>query len=226
MLTVYASSYPGYLEVDQVFYLGMSSQEPSGHEQTAVQKPGSDGKEGSARPHQELIWKIPRRGWMLGRIAMACEDCSAHYKLAKQYELQGKLDSAVIEYKEVLRIDPNHASAHYSLGRVYRLQGNFELADREFAAVRRINPKFAADDTLDIIGQKVETSHNESTRTNMKRIIPMPLRIVISLLAAFIIGGPIAAITGTQNPTVGIIVAIVAFALLSLIYGGGQERER
>ena len=157
---------------------------------------------------------------------MACGDCSTHYEMAKQYELQGKLEFAIAEYKEVLRIDPNHAPAHYGLGMIYRMQGNFELADREFEAVRRINPRFSADNGPDIIKQKAKTEQNKSTKVSMRRSMPLPLRIVISLFAAFIIGGPIAAAMGTHNPTAGIIVAIVVFTILSVLFGGtGQSRN-
>ena len=53
---------------------------------------------------------------------------------------QGKLDEAVAEYREALRIDPSFALARYNLGEALRQQGDRAGAAREFRAFLRLAP--------------------------------------------------------------------------------------
>jgi hypothetical protein len=44
----------------------------------------------------------------------------------------------------------------------------------------------------------------------------------IAVVAAFLIGGPIANAMGTHNPLVGVGVGVIAFVIASVVFGGGK----
>jgi superkiller protein 3 len=71
-------------------------------------------------------------------------DALAHYNLGNAYSAQGKLDEAVREYQEALRINPNLAEAHNNLGLAYSDQGKLDEAVRECQEALKINPNLAA----------------------------------------------------------------------------------
>jgi tetratricopeptide (TPR) repeat protein len=50
-------------------------------------------------------------------------DADAYYSLGLAYYRQGKLDEALSQYKESLRIDTNYAPAHYTLA-LYSVKAN------------------------------------------------------------------------------------------------------
>src|SRR5262249_5949522 len=45
---------------------------------------------------------------------------------------QGKLDEAIVEYREAIRLDPGYAEAHCNLGSVLQRQGRLREALREY----------------------------------------------------------------------------------------------
>lgn len=47
----------------------------------------------------------------------------AHNGLGICHQAQGKLEEAIGEFRETLRISPNYAEAHYNLGEVFEAQG-------------------------------------------------------------------------------------------------------
>ena len=51
--------------------------------------------------------------------------------------------------------------------------------------------------------------------------------LIASFLAIFLIGGPIASVLGTHSPSIGVIVGIVVFIILSVLSGetGGYTKE-
>jgi len=59
----------------------------------------------------------------LALVAGGCQPdeqkLAEHLERAETYVEEGKVDEAIIEYKNVLQIDPNHADAHYGLARAY-----------------------------------------------------------------------------------------------------------
>jgi Flp pilus assembly protein TadD len=56
----------------------------------------------------------------------------------------GQLDSAIVEYKEALRLDPNSVLTLNNLGYAYKQIGDFRQAIFFFKAVLRLNPGFAS----------------------------------------------------------------------------------
>ena len=53
----------------------------------------------------------------------------AHVNLGLALEAQGKLDEAVAEYREAIRLKPDDASAHFNLGNALKLPGEARRGD-------------------------------------------------------------------------------------------------
>ena len=70
-----------------------------------------------ALPHRLSILAL-----LLG-AAVACQSDQAkiaeHMARGDEYAEQKKQAEAIIEYKSVLQLDPNHAAAHYALAKAY-----------------------------------------------------------------------------------------------------------
>ena len=66
-----------------------------------------------------------------------------HLNLAVQLDAADKLDEAIAELRESLRIQPNYAQAHYNLGAVLLKQKKYDEAAREFKRAVRANPDYA-----------------------------------------------------------------------------------
>ncbi|MFT5696074.1 MAG: Tfp pilus assembly protein PilF, partial [Myxococcota bacterium] len=56
------------------------------------------------------------------------------------YEVEDKHQEAVIEFKNVLKIDPNHADAHYQLAKAYMELGRARDAYWEMSETVRLDP--------------------------------------------------------------------------------------
>lgn len=52
----------------------------------------------------------------------------------------GKLDEAVAEFRESIRLNSDFAQAHYELGTILEDQGKSEEADAEYAEAKRLKP--------------------------------------------------------------------------------------
>ena len=63
-----------------------------------------------------------------------------HFLAAQQAQQQGRLDDAVGEYKEVLRLQPRLPEAYANLGLVYYAHGEFENSAKAFAAAEKLRP--------------------------------------------------------------------------------------
>jgi tetratricopeptide (TPR) repeat protein len=55
------------------------------------------------------------------------DNAKQHYNLGRSYVEQGKLDEAIKEFQEAIRIDPDYACAHCRLGMVYGSKGKSDL---------------------------------------------------------------------------------------------------
>jgi tetratricopeptide (TPR) repeat protein len=67
----------------------------------------------------------------------------AHSNLGVALASQGKLDEAIAQYTEALRLDPDHARAHGNLGLALEAQGRTADAQRELELALRLNPNNA-----------------------------------------------------------------------------------
>jgi len=68
------------------------------------------------------------------------DDAAAHYRFGNALRDKGDLDRAVAEYREAVRLDPEHTDAHYSLGLVLYLTGAPEEAVAEYREMLRLHP--------------------------------------------------------------------------------------
>lgn len=69
-------------------------------------------------------------------------DADFHYNKGVKYWEEDKIKEAIKEYKEAIRIEPDHASAHYNLGLAYRQQGRVKEAIGEYKKAIRIEPNY------------------------------------------------------------------------------------
>ncbi|MCP5040296.1 MAG: tetratricopeptide repeat protein [bacterium] len=78
-------------------------------------------------------------------VFVACqsdeEKLAAFYAQGDQYVEEDKPREAVIEYKNVLKINPNHADAHYQLAKAYMKLGRARDAYWEMSETVRLDPK-------------------------------------------------------------------------------------
>lgn len=68
------------------------------------------------------------------------EKLAAFYSQGEAYAEEKKFQEAVIEYKNVLKIDPNHADAHYELAKAYMNLGRARDAYWEMSETVRLDP--------------------------------------------------------------------------------------
>jgi tetratricopeptide (TPR) repeat protein len=67
----------------------------------------------------------------------------AHGSLGRAYQEQGLLDQAIAEYRQAIKIMPNHFKAYYNLAVVYDQQGDFAKAVESLKRSIAINPGYA-----------------------------------------------------------------------------------
>ena len=67
-------------------------------------------------------------------------EANMHTCLGYVYREQGKLDEAVTEFREAIRLDPNDESARAYLGCIYHEQGKLDEAITEFREAIRLDP--------------------------------------------------------------------------------------
>ncbi len=63
-----------------------------------------------------------------------------HIKRGIEYVEQGRLDEAIAEFEEAIKINPDDAKAHYNLGLTYDNQGRLDEAIAEYKEAIRLNP--------------------------------------------------------------------------------------
>ncbi len=65
----------------------------------------------------------------------------AHSNLGMMYAEKGLLDKALFEFKETVRIYPEHSAAHNSLGNIYLLQKKYVLANEKYRDALKFAPE-------------------------------------------------------------------------------------
>jgi Flp pilus assembly protein TadD len=81
----------------------------------------------------------------LWKRTLACtkENVVAHGNLGTVYREDGKVDDAIREFREALRIKPNDADNHNNLGTVLRQKGKVDEAISEYRLALQIKPSLA-----------------------------------------------------------------------------------
>lgn len=92
---------------------------------------------------QIKIWDNPESLWSHVIEVYPNKVPKAHYNLGLFYAKQGRLDEAIVQFKDALAIDPNYANAHSNLGRAYDEKGMLDEAISECNKTLAIDPKHA-----------------------------------------------------------------------------------
>ena len=74
-------------------------------------------------------------------IAVSALSAEAHFDLAFALSSTDRLDEATAEFKEALRLDPNHVEAHIDLGIILNDAGDAEAAIGEWTTAIQLNPE-------------------------------------------------------------------------------------
>ncbi len=82
-------------------------------------------------------------------LLSACDDAESraekHFQSGVELLAAGDVDRAVVEFRNVFKLNPNHADARIAFGRLYASEGNYPAAMREILAASDIRPE---DDNL------------------------------------------------------------------------------
>ena len=119
-----------------------------------------------ALPHRLSILAL------LLAAALACQSDEAkiaeHLERGEEYAEEKKYAEAVIEYKNVLQIDPNHADAHYGLAQAYLQNDQAREGYWELRETVRLDPKNR--------DAKSSSRRSRSTRASSRRRSSAPTR--------------------------------------------------
>ncbi len=92
--------------------------------------------------HQVRYW-LDSRTLFEHALGVTSENAAMHYDLANAYRNQGRLDLAVDQYTQTLRIHPDHSQAHNNLGSVLLEMGRTNEAISHYRQAVRIDPDYA-----------------------------------------------------------------------------------
>ena len=77
----------------------------------------------------------------------ACDDAESraekHYQSGVELLAAGDVDRAVVEFRNVFKLNPNHADARIAFGRLYASEGNYPAAMREILVASEVRPEDA-----------------------------------------------------------------------------------
>ena len=91
---------------------------------------------------QTQIWKDSERLWR-HVLSIEKESGYAHNNLGIALAEQNRLDEAIVEFREALRINPGDADGHHSLGNALARKGRLAEAVEQFYETLRIHPGHA-----------------------------------------------------------------------------------
>lgn len=73
---------------------------------------------------------------------------TARYQLAKAYEALARTEEALAQYREVVRLDPQHAAAHFELGLLARARGDLPAYRESWRTYQRLVDLYGDPETL------------------------------------------------------------------------------
>ena len=91
---------------------------------------------------QTQIWKDSESLWRHA-LSIKRDSVYAHNNLGMAFAEQNRLDEAIVEFREVLQIDPLDADGHHNLGNALARQGRLGEAVAQFHEALRIRPDHA-----------------------------------------------------------------------------------
>ena len=90
-----------------------------------------------------LTGAILAGGLWVGKNLSRLFSAVSHYNRGSELQDHGKLAEAIAEYREAIRLQPNHEKAHNNLGLALQDQGKLAEAIAEFREAIRLQPDFA-----------------------------------------------------------------------------------
>ena len=116
--------------------------------------------DGDACPVKEEVYRVARRYDLRvhvvsgGRLRVPVEpkitairvrpdNEQAHNNLGRAYEVQGRLDDAMIAYGHAVELRPSYVLALTNLGRVLQMRGRLDEAIARYSEALRFDPGFA-----------------------------------------------------------------------------------
>ncbi|HTL67446.1 MAG TPA: tetratricopeptide repeat protein [Lacunisphaera sp.] len=75
-------------------------------------------------------------------LAARPEDAAAHFEYGLELVELGRVDEALAQYRDVVRLQPDHAAAHAEIGRILLQQGDAAAAVPEFQTAIARHPEF------------------------------------------------------------------------------------
>ena len=99
-----------------------------------------------------------------------------YFKTGTTAFAEGDYDKAIQDYKQAIKVDPNHINSHLNLGEAYYQKGMYEEAKKEYEYVLALNnmhskAHFALGRTLAQEGKKEEAKKHyeflESIKSNL-----------------------------------------------------------
>jgi tetratricopeptide (TPR) repeat protein len=88
---------------------------------------------------QTAFWQNSETLWA-HTIACTKNNCLAHYNLGGALRQRGRLDEAILQYQEALRINPGYANALNNLGTALRQKGRLDEAITQFNLALKVMP--------------------------------------------------------------------------------------
>jgi tetratricopeptide (TPR) repeat protein len=76
-------------------------------------------------------------------MALAPEDASTHFNLARLYDENRSFDQAAALYRQAVQLDPTYATAYNNFGSVYQSLGMLDQARDEYLRILRWDPRHA-----------------------------------------------------------------------------------
>ena len=93
--------------------------------------------------HRQIgVWKNGETLWSYVIHYFPHRHAFVYNNLGIALSSKGKAETAIAQYKEAIRLDPNYEKAHYNLGNTMRRQGNFEEAIVHYKEAIRLYPDY------------------------------------------------------------------------------------
>jgi tetratricopeptide (TPR) repeat protein len=87
----------------------------------------------------EACDRLIKRNTLVGK-----DLAEAHFGRAYMWHREGQVGPAILDYSEVVRLDPDHFFAHHNRGKLHLDGDNLEQAVKDFSEALRITPKSAS----------------------------------------------------------------------------------